>query len=400
MSHTETLSRIASRSLRVALKLGFVAIVLLFVVYAAPQMAGAEQSYVVTSGSMEPVLSPGDVIIVYDTSAENIQEGDIITFVEEGDKTVTHRVVGTVEEGDRVLFETQGDSNDEVDPAPVRPGNIVGEVPTFVLPVLNQPAALHIPLMGHIIGFAGTDYGYVLMVGVPVALLLINEVWSFTRTHRTDTSGAGETASTAESAATQSRSEPSTDPAANGAPTPPDDGTYTISATDLTLTLGALLLLAAYSGFIAYRMQSPISVAVAVAAIGSTGLTAAIRYLAAGEASEESNGHDVEDGATEAWEWHDGSDGSLPPLPDEAFGTSRVALESLDEFAASTEERHTFPWIKDTTDPATVGTVESGGTGRAPPDEELPAGSPATGPGMAADVNSSRPENGDSGGER
>ncbi|TKX83266.1 hypothetical protein EXE43_25160, partial [Halorubrum sp. SS5] len=41
-----------------------VAIVVPFVVFAVPQVVGADQSYVVLSGSMEPAMSPGDVIIV------------------------------------------------------------------------------------------------------------------------------------------------------------------------------------------------------------------------------------------------------------------------------------------------------------------------------------------------
>ncbi|WP_049894090.1 S26 family signal peptidase [Salinarchaeum sp. Harcht-Bsk1] len=63
------------------------ALVVPFVIYAVPGVVGAEQSYVILSGSMEPALSPGDAIVVDDTAPSAIEEGDVVTFRRDGQET-------------------------------------------------------------------------------------------------------------------------------------------------------------------------------------------------------------------------------------------------------------------------------------------------------------------------
>jgi len=50
------------------------AVVVPFLVYAVPQVVGAEHSYVVLSGSMQPTMNPGDVVVVDDTPASEIAD--------------------------------------------------------------------------------------------------------------------------------------------------------------------------------------------------------------------------------------------------------------------------------------------------------------------------------------
>jgi signal peptidase len=74
----------------------------------------------VMSGSMEPTLSPGDMIVVagVNPTGEDIQVGDIITFMPfPNDPTmVTHRVIGkSISPSDGPLFITQGDANGAAD---------------------------------------------------------------------------------------------------------------------------------------------------------------------------------------------------------------------------------------------------------------------------------------------
>ena len=45
-----------------------IAVVLPFVIYTVPQVVGAEHSYVVLSGSMEPTVDTGSVIVIDDVS--------------------------------------------------------------------------------------------------------------------------------------------------------------------------------------------------------------------------------------------------------------------------------------------------------------------------------------------
>lgn len=86
------------------------------------------QPALVGSGSMEPKMYPGDVVIIAKMPADNIELGDVIQFrVPEG-ATVMHRVIEIQEtEESGKLFITKGDANDEPDSEPVRPENVVGK---------------------------------------------------------------------------------------------------------------------------------------------------------------------------------------------------------------------------------------------------------------------------------
>ena len=69
--------------------------------------------YVVSSGSMEPVLNVYDVLVVKNGSTfENIERGDIIVFnrPEVHDRVIVHRIVDIKETSERILT-TKGDAN-------------------------------------------------------------------------------------------------------------------------------------------------------------------------------------------------------------------------------------------------------------------------------------------------
>lgn len=86
------------------------------------------QPALVGSGSMEPKMYPGDVVIIAKVPADNIVLGDVIQFrVPEG-VTVMHRVIEIQEtEGGGKVFITKGDANDKPDSEPVMPENVVGK---------------------------------------------------------------------------------------------------------------------------------------------------------------------------------------------------------------------------------------------------------------------------------
>ena len=86
------------------------------------------QPALVGSGSMEPKMYAGDVVIIAKVPADNVELDDIIQFrVPEG-VTVMHRVIEIQEtEGGGKLFITKGDANDKPDSEPVIPENVVGK---------------------------------------------------------------------------------------------------------------------------------------------------------------------------------------------------------------------------------------------------------------------------------
>ena len=86
----------------------------------APEVLGYSQ-YIVTSGSMEPSMSPGDLILV--KSQETYTLGDVVTFRD------THRIMGSVSG----QFITQGDANNTEDSDLLSPERILGKL-CLVLP--------------------------------------------------------------------------------------------------------------------------------------------------------------------------------------------------------------------------------------------------------------------------
>lgn len=88
--------------------------------------------YAVLSGSMEPALPVGALLFVQKTEFDQIQVGDIITFVQNAELEVaTHRVVAVDSAARRLT--TKGDANDTIDGSPVQEANLVGVV-VFCIP--------------------------------------------------------------------------------------------------------------------------------------------------------------------------------------------------------------------------------------------------------------------------
>lgn len=94
-----------------------------------PQIFGYAQ-FVVLSGSMDPTLKVGDIIVVHEEQA--YEEQDIITFRTETAPT-THRIVETKDTG----FITKGDANNVEDEGIVTKNQIYGRV-VMVIPKVGE----------------------------------------------------------------------------------------------------------------------------------------------------------------------------------------------------------------------------------------------------------------------
>ena len=119
---------------------------------------------VVISGSMEPAIRTGSIVIARPTLPEAIRTGDVIMFFSPDRKSLTtHRVVG-VESDSGLRFITRGDANKNADMNAVEPGQVVGTV-------------VHtIPYIGHLVHFIKTPLGFIVFLLIPAVILIGREI--------------------------------------------------------------------------------------------------------------------------------------------------------------------------------------------------------------------------------
>jgi signal peptidase len=118
---------------------------------------GANPFYVVSSGSMEPVLKVNDVLIVRDGGSwQDLTIGDIIVFnrPEGGDRVIVHRIVDIDmdADGERIV-RTRGDANPASIPGtdyPIRQDDYIGKV-IYVIPGIGVITKVISPPVNYII---------------------------------------------------------------------------------------------------------------------------------------------------------------------------------------------------------------------------------------------------------
>ncbi|WP_439026236.1 signal peptidase I [Haloarchaeobius sp. DT45] len=265
------------------------AMVVPFVIYSVPQVVGADQTYVVLTGSMEPAISPGDVVVVSKVNPETVAVGDVIVYTRSGqDVPTTHRVLEVTEtEQGQLAFRTKGDANEDPDSRLVPASNLIGAV------------TLTLPFIGHVIAFVNSPEGFIAMVLLPFGLLILNEVWGMYRVWRGDSDDAPandtEDAPTADAVATATVA-PTVTAATTLATTGNGEGGLTLSRDSLLVALGVAVLLTLYSGlnlWFIYARVLPIqqlitfSMMVFVASIGL--LLVLAQYWAGLPAADESD---------------------------------------------------------------------------------------------------------------
>lgn len=96
-------------------------------------------AYVITTNSMEPELKKDDVVVIKKAKADNLKQGDIITFKQNGE-TITHRIVQIDDIEDGKLYITKGDNNNVQDEQGLRFDQIEGKL-VIKIPQLGKMVA-------------------------------------------------------------------------------------------------------------------------------------------------------------------------------------------------------------------------------------------------------------------
>jgi signal peptidase len=94
---------------------------------------------VVKSGSMEPTIATGSMVLVRTIPASAIRVGDVVSVERPDRTTVTHRVVTATHNGATASLVLKGDANTDPDPVPVTVTSAGRLVAT--LPVLGRVGA-------------------------------------------------------------------------------------------------------------------------------------------------------------------------------------------------------------------------------------------------------------------
>ena len=125
-------------------------------------------SYVVLSGSMNPSIKAGDVVITQSVLPMQIGMSDVIAFIDPHDisKIIVHRIAVSRFEGGNEIYYTQGDANNTIDAWRVERKHIAGKV------------ILHIPFIGYFTDFLKTPKGFLFFIMIPGILTIVYELAS------------------------------------------------------------------------------------------------------------------------------------------------------------------------------------------------------------------------------
>lgn len=146
---------------------GVVGQVLLTIVVA---LAFGARPVTVLSGSMEPAISPDDVLIERKVDPVEVHVGDVITFREpQTGRLLTHRVRRAEHQGSSVAFITKGDANNTLEH---------WQIPTYG--EISRPL-MRIPRLGYLARVARTPLGLSILILIP---LLCLGGWEIYRTWR------------------------------------------------------------------------------------------------------------------------------------------------------------------------------------------------------------------------
>jgi len=129
------------------------------------------KALVVLSGSMEPTIKTGSVVITKPIS--EVKEGEVITFkhpLGSFRDLVTHRVVKIETKEGITEIKTKGDANKVEDSWTVGPGAILGKV------------IFSVPYLGFVVGFVRQPLGFVIFVVLSAFLIIVEEILRIKKT--------------------------------------------------------------------------------------------------------------------------------------------------------------------------------------------------------------------------
>lgn len=143
--------------------LGAIVLTAFLLVVSVLPITGNYKVMTVLSGSMEPEIKTGSIVVV--KPADNYKIGDIITFgeISKTKTPTTHRIFEMKVEGSEPIYITKGDTNNAPDQKEIKAKEIIGKV------------LFSVPYAGYAVDTAKKPFGFMLIIVVPALLIIIDE---------------------------------------------------------------------------------------------------------------------------------------------------------------------------------------------------------------------------------
>jgi len=142
----------------------FVMLVAILLIFSTFPLPGNYRVMVVKSGSMEPTIKTGSVVVV--KPEKNYQIGDIITFgpFSKNHPPTTHRIYDIKIAGSKTFYITKGDANNAPDQKEISQEDILGKV------------ILIIPWVGYAIETVKKPIGFLCIIILPALIIIGQEI--------------------------------------------------------------------------------------------------------------------------------------------------------------------------------------------------------------------------------
>ncbi len=138
-------------------------VIFTFITSRWPLIAGI-RSFSVLSGSMTPTLPVGSLIFAQ--AHTTYTTGDIISFENATQQTVTHRIAKVINENNMISYQTKGDANNTVDSTLVKSTDVIGA------------EVFSLPMAGYFIYFLKSPLGFFSSIIFPITVFLVFELWN------------------------------------------------------------------------------------------------------------------------------------------------------------------------------------------------------------------------------
>lgn len=138
-------------------------IALLIIISAFP-ITGNIKMFTVLSGSMEPTIHTGSVVVIKPVSS--YQVGDIITFGKntKTELPTTHRISAVKAIEGNMVYKTKGDANNSEDTTETPQKEILGKT------------LFSIPWLGYVVDFVKKPMGLMIVIVIPAVIIVYDQL--------------------------------------------------------------------------------------------------------------------------------------------------------------------------------------------------------------------------------